>query len=127
MTIVAVLGTNLLKGVAAGMVTAVFFLMRANLKTAYFIHHQETHEVFKKKFIRIELSENLSFLNKASVNKVLHELPDGALVEIDGARSQHIHPDVLELIHDFAETAHTRDIEVLLSSVPAYEVGPAAH
>lgn len=120
-TIVAILGTDLLRGVGIGMTVALFFILRSNLKTPYFIHHREAHAENARVHIKIELSENVSFLNKASVNKVLHELPRDAVVEIDGRRSQYIHPDVLELIHEFEQTAHTRGIEVGLLDIPAVE------
>ncbi|MCZ7680051.1 MAG: hypothetical protein M5U28_15310 [Sandaracinaceae bacterium] len=43
------------------------------------------------------------------------------IVEIDGRGARYIHPDVLELIHEFAETAHTRRIEVELVEIPAVQ------
>lgn len=114
-TIVAVLVTDLLTGVGIGMGVAVFFILRANLQTPYFVHHRESHEEEDHRLhINIELSENVSFLNKASVNKVLHELPADSVVTIDGHASQYIHFDVLELIHEFASTAATRGVEVEL-------------
>jgi MFS superfamily sulfate permease-like transporter len=118
-TIGAILFTDLLRGVGIGMLVGVFFILRSNLKTAYFIHRRELHAEDDRAFIKIELSENVSFLNKASVNKVLHELPDGAVVEIDGQRSQYIHPDVVELIQEFQHTAGTRGIEVVLVGIPS--------
>lgn len=120
-TVGAILATDLLLGVGIGMAVAIFFILRANLQTPYFIHHRELHQENSRAHIRIELSENVSFLNKASVNKVLHELPRNATVEIDGTRSQYIHPDVLEIIRDFEETAHTRGIEVALAGIPSLE------
>ncbi|MEC7520297.1 MAG: SulP family inorganic anion transporter [Myxococcota bacterium] len=126
-TVVAILFTDLLKGVGIGMLVAMFFILRANLKTPYFIHHREVHEQTGRNHIRIELSENVSFLNKASVNRVLHELPTGSSVEIDARHSQYIHPDVLELIHEFQATAHTRKIEVDLIDVPAAPGAVGAH
>lgn len=143
--VVAILLTDLLTGVAIGMAVGVFFVLWANLRTPYFIHHREVHQpasyrrphagkesegatpasggaelpVVGPSVIRIQLSENVSFLNKASVNKVLHELPEGSLVEIDGTFSQYIHPDVLEIIHEFGQTAHIRGIQLTLIDVPA--------
>lgn len=120
-TILAILFTDLLKGVGIGMVVGLFYILRSNLKTPYFIHHRESRAEDHRSSVRIELSENVSFLNKASVNKVLHELPNDASVEIDGTRSQYIHPDVLELIQEFEQTAHTRGIDVLLVGLPRVE------
>ncbi len=119
-TIVFILATDLLRGVGVGMVVGLFFILRSNLRTPFFVRHRDSHpEDGGRKFVRLELSENLSFLNRASVNKVLHELPEGSVVEIDGTRSQYMHPDVIELIHDFEQTAHTRGIDVTMVDIPA--------
>jgi len=119
-TIVAILVTDLLRGVGIGMVVGLFFILRSNLRTPYFVRQRDSDAGDGgRKRIRLELSENLSFLNRASVNKVLHEMPEGAVVEIDGSRSQYVHPDVIELIHDFEQTAHVRGIEVTLVGIPA--------
>lgn len=123
-TVLAILFTDLLRGVGIGMAVGVFFLLRQNLQVPYFIHHREQHEEADGQHIHLELSENVSFLNKASVNKVLHELPDGSKVEIDGRTSHYIHPDVIELIREFHETAHVRNIEVTLVEIPEVERGP---
>ncbi|MBW2461947.1 MAG: SulP family inorganic anion transporter [Deltaproteobacteria bacterium] len=112
-TIVAVVATDLLTGVGVGMAVAVFFILRANLQVPYFIHHSESHkEEGHRRRISIELSENVSFLNRASVSKVLHELPEGTVVKIDASNSHYIHADVLELIEEFAATAPGRGVEV---------------
>ena len=119
-TIVAILATDLLRGVGIGMVVGLFFILRSNLQTAFFVRHRDSDPGDGgRKRIRLELSENVSFLNRASVNKVLHELPEGAIVEIDGSRSHYMHPDVIELIHEFEQTAHTRGIDVTMVAIPA--------
>lgn len=123
-TIAAILATDLLMGVGIGVVVGVFFILRENLRTPYFIHRYETSAEDSDR-VRIELSENVSFLNKASVNKVLQELPRGTKVEIDGSKSQYIHPDVLEIIHDFHTTAHARGVEVDLHEIPVVDAAPA--
>ncbi|MCB9591534.1 MAG: SulP family inorganic anion transporter [Sandaracinaceae bacterium] len=124
-TIVFVLVFDLLKGVGIGMAVAIFFILRSNLSTAYFVHHLESSGEREHPTIVIQLSENLSFLNRAGVNRVLHELPDGASVILDGSLMHHIHTDVLELIHEFADTAHTRDIDVVLVDIPGPPGGAA--
>ncbi|MBZ0118118.1 MAG: SulP family inorganic anion transporter [Sandaracinaceae bacterium] len=125
-TIVAILFTDLLKGVGIGMGVALFFVLLRNLQTPYFLH-RAAREEGRGTQIKLELSENVSFLNKAGVSKVLHEMPDGMTVEIDGTRSVYIHPDVVELIHEFADTARHRGIDVTLTSIPAPPGGPSGH
>ena len=118
-TIIAILATDLLRGVGIGLVVALFFILRSNLQTPFFLRHRDSAPEEDHQITRLELSENVSFLNRASVNRVLHELPNGSIVEIDGTRSQYMHPDVIELIHEFEQTAHTRGIDVTLIDIPA--------
>lgn len=121
-TFVAILFTDLLIGVLIGLAAGVFFILRANLATPYFMHHREVRDRAEeggtRSLVRIELSENVSFLNKASVSQALQELPDQSIVEIDGSSSQYIDRDVVEIIRDFAQTAHVRGIELRLAGVP---------
>jgi MFS superfamily sulfate permease-like transporter len=122
-TIVAVVLTDLLTGVTIGMATGVFFILKANLATPYFMHYRESYEQDhpggRRQHVRIELSENVSFLNKASVGRALRELPDNAIVEIDGSSALYIDRDVLEIIHDFAGAAQHRGIDVRLVDIPS--------
>jgi MFS superfamily sulfate permease-like transporter len=62
--------------------------------------------------IRIEFSESVSFLNKASIQRTLSTLPDGASVVLDARNSLRIHPDVVEIVEEFQVNAATRDISV---------------
>ncbi len=117
-TVAAILATDLLKGVGIGVGVAIFFLLRANMRVPYFMHRDERTDAEARTHVRLELADNVSFLNKAALNAALHELPDGAIVEIDARSSRYIHPDVLELLHEFASTAHTRKMEVQLVDVP---------
>lgn len=121
-TVVAVVFTDLLKGVGIGMAVGVFYILRANLKTPFFIHRRDSQvERDGRTHITIQLSENVSFLNKASVTRVLSQLPEGCIVEIDGSTSVFVHPDVIEIIREFNETAHHREIDVVLKAIPTGE------
>ena len=126
-TVLGILFTDLLVGVLIGMVVGVFFVLKANLATPYFLHRREDTDTNGHHAVRLELSENVSFLNKAAVNKALHDLPDGAQVEIDGSTSRHIDHDVVEIIREFtSSTAPSRGIVVKLVAIPD-QGGLAAH
>jgi MFS superfamily sulfate permease-like transporter len=65
--------------------------------------------------IKLTLSQEVSFLNKASIKETLDHLPDGSHVIIDASQTQYIDFDVLELIRDFAASqAPERKIELSL-------------
>lgn len=116
-TVVAILFTDLLIGITIGMAVGVFFILKSNYKTPYF-YHDEDHPTNGQKKITIMLSEHVSFINKASLQLTLEHLPENSLVTIDGSRSQDIDYDALHIIHDFADTAGERKIQLVLKDIP---------
>ena len=113
-TVVAVLLTDLLKGVAVGMLLSVFYLLRTNMRNPFFYKIQEEGN---KKNLRIKLAEEVSFLNKAAIQVVLNNIPRETNVIIDGSRSRYIDPDVLEVIFNFRHYAYTKGIVVALEDI----------
>ncbi|GGK71581.1 sulfate permease [Rufibacter glacialis] len=115
-TIVAIVFTDLLKGISIGLVVGVFYILKANYKSPYFFK-RENHNGEEK--IHIKLSENVSFLNKASVALTLDHLPEKSEVLIDGSHSTYIDYDVLEAIENFKTVAHEKDIRLTLRDIPS--------
>lgn len=113
-TVLAILFTDLLQGVAIGMVVAIFFILRNNYKSPY-TFHDEPHEKDHKYVIK--LSEEVSFLNKGSVQLTLRNIPEDSHVTIDGTKSIYIDHDVMEIINNFKETARLKNIELNLISL----------
>jgi len=112
-TILAVVFTDLLKGIGIGVAIAIFYILRKNFRNPYTKHD----EVDDKK-VTIELSEEVSFLNKASVSIALEDIADGTELTIDGSQSKYIAFDVIERILEFKEfTAPTKDITVNLIDI----------
>ncbi|PSR52572.1 hypothetical protein AHMF7605_03040 [Adhaeribacter arboris] len=114
-TIVAILFTDLLIGISIGLAVGVFFILKANYKTPYFFHKEQHHE---GEVIRLQLSENVSFLNKASILLTLHHLPDNSEIIVDGSKSTFIDYDVLDAIQNFKINAHERNIRLHLKNIP---------
>jgi len=91
------------------MSVSLFFILRNNYKIPYFFHKDE----YKKgEPVRILLSEDVSFLNKASILLTLNKLPENSEVIIDGSQSHYIDPDVQEIISDFKEKAKFKNIKL---------------
>ena len=110
-TILGIVFTDLLIGIALGMVVAIFVVLRNNFITPYKLIPFEKEGERKLKMI---LSEDVTFLNKASIRRMLSEIPDGVILEIRASNSRFIHHDVIEIIEDFIISAENRDIEVTL-------------
>ena len=97
-TVVAVVFTDLLEGVAIGLVVSIFFILRANLKLAYFFKKEEYKD---GEVITIKLAQEVSFLNKAAIKQTLNHLPENSKVTIDATDTFYIDHDVVQLIRDF--------------------------
>ncbi len=109
-TVIAILTTDLLKGIAIGMVVAIYFILRKNFKHSY---HYVKEEQREGEVIKLVLSEEVTFLNKGSISATLDHLPDGSNVLIDGSNSMNIDYDVLEIIQEFKNhSAVNRNITV---------------
>jgi len=112
-TLVAVVATDLLKGVALGMVISVVFILRGNLKRAYNFKKEEYKE---GDVIHIDLAQEVSFLNKAAIKATLNDIPEGSVVIIDASDTVYIAHDVLDLIQEFRDIkAPEQDITVTLT------------
>ncbi|MDP1727236.1 MAG: SulP family inorganic anion transporter [Bacteroidota bacterium] len=123
-TIIAIQLSDLLKGIAIGTVVSSFYILRNNYRRAYFFHEIDH---FDGKMITIQLSEDVSFLNKGSIARALDRLPENSNVLIDGSKSQNIDMDVLEIIHDFKNnTAALKKVNIALKSIPDF-VGLSGH
>ncbi|MBT2556837.1 SulP family inorganic anion transporter [Hymenobacter sp. ISL-91] len=118
-TIVAIMFTDLLKGVVMGLVVGVFYILKANYDSAYF--RSEPGQAADGPIV-LRLAEQVSFLNKASIMRALEELPHDTRVVVDGSDSVHIDYDVLEAIENFRRGAPERGIEVELRNIPQVEV-----
>ena len=109
-TVVAVAFLDLLIGVAIGLVVSIVFILRGNMKRAYFLKREGHKENTK---IVIKLAQEISFLNKAAIKQTLGRLPRGCQVIIDASDTIYIDHDVHELIQDFYEvSAKEKNIKV---------------
>lgn len=101
-------GEGLLIGVIAGLITAFGAILHGNLKNSYFFHKEKHQE---NDAINIQLSEEVSFLNKAAIRQTLDQMPANTKVTIDASNTDYIDYDVLELIKEF------RDIKAPLKNI----------
>lgn len=120
-TLVFVVATDLLKGVALGIVISIIFVLRGNLKRAYNFKKEEYED---GDIIHIDLAQEVSFLNKAAIKQTLNEIPGNSKVIINAHDTEYIAHDVLDLIREFKETrAVDENIKVKLKGFKeAYEL-----
>lgn len=109
-TVVAVFSTDLLEGIIIGITFSIFFTLLENYKNSYH-YKEEIHQ--EGKVVRLTLSEEMTFLNKASLRLALNQLPENSKAILDGTKCIHIDYDVLESIFDFSTfTSKEKNIEL---------------
>ena len=112
LTVVAIVLTDLLIGVLIGLTVSAGFILYSNMRQPIrrFVEQHLGGDV-----VHIELANQVSFLNRAALSKVLNEVPRGGDVLLDAQNTDYIDPDVLDLIRDFKEqTGPARGVEVSL-------------
>ncbi len=97
-TILAIIFTDLLIGILIGLAVSLFYLLKSNYKNPFTIERDNLHS---GEVIRIELPNQVSFLNKASIKNTLWSVPENTTVIIDASYADYIDNDVLELFVDF--------------------------
>lgn len=120
-TIGAIVFTDLLTGVALGMVVSIFFILRENLKSPYFFERKQHHT---GDIIHLNLAQEVSFLNKAAIKQTLEHLPENSYVIIDASETLYIDHDVLALVKDFRDVkAEEKGIRLeLVGFKPEYKI-----
>lgn len=138
-TVIAILLTDLLIGIGIGMVIAFVVMILNNYvkfrnpeqsffsninqsvvqiynnyKQAYVLEHKSDGDV---KRTRMVLSEDVTFLSRAEIQKQLKKVENGTVVEIDGTQNYSLHHDVMQVIRDFEENAQERSIKVKTTDI----------
>lgn len=115
-TIIAILSTDLLKGIGIGMLIAYAVILRENYRNSFKLLRKD-HDPGTA--IRMELSSMVTFIHKGILINTFNELPDKSHLIVDGSKTMHFDYDVLELIHEFKQhKAKQRKIIVELIKIP---------
>ena len=108
-TIVVMLLTDLLKGVTAGIVVALVYIIRFNVKSSFEI----VEDVIDGKWnYLIKLPQHITFFNKGFITNYLNKVKKGSRVIIDGSINKSTDKDVKEVLMDFVESSKHNNIEI---------------
>jgi MFS superfamily sulfate permease-like transporter len=107
LTIVVTVFSDLLLGVAIGMVTGVLMVLIGHYASAIAVERDGDDWL-------VLFTKDVNFLNKTRLRRVLAEIPDGAGVVIDGCRAQFIDHDIQAMINNFVVSAKHRDLDVIV-------------
>ena len=111
-TVIAVVFTDLLRGVGIGLIISLSFILIGNMRVPFFFQNEQHKD---GQTVIIKLAQEVSFLNKAAIKRSLMRLPKRSNVIINAENTAYIDHDVLQLIQDFLVIgAKERDITVSL-------------
>jgi MFS superfamily sulfate permease-like transporter len=111
-TVLAIVFTDLLMGVIIGLVVSLMFVLNSNLRRGMNIIKEEHVGGIVN---RVELANQVSFLNRAALMRTLSNFGRGEQVVIDARTTDYIDPDIYGLIQTFRdETGPARGVIVSL-------------
>lgn len=112
-TIVGIVFTDLLKGIAMGVTVGLVMLLRNSFKNSHFLHKEVVADNGQRR-VKMTLAEEVTFINKGAILKSLDKVQEGAHLTIDMSKSISIDYDVLEIIDNYKSTSEEKGIKVKL-------------
>lgn len=114
-TVVAILLTNLLVGIAVGALVSACFIMRN-------LHVAQGFTVYRSGLItQIKLHQEVTFFHKVRLAGVLESIPPHSVVEVDGSAARSIDHDVLDLLQLYKAQAAHRGVEIYFGGISLME------
>ncbi len=109
-TVLGIIFTDLLIGIAVGTVIGIFFVLYTNFQTTF-------HLTRKGKQVNIVFEKDLYFLSKPQLKEALGSLKPGDTVLVDGSKAPFIDHDIYNMLYDYQETAKVQGITYELQEV----------
>lgn len=111
-TVLAIVFTDMLVGILIGLGVALSFILNSNFRRPI-RRFEEKH--LGGNVMHVELANQVSFLNRAALDRTLDSIPRGGQLLLDARYTDYIDPDVIDLIRDFKDRkAPARNIAVSL-------------
>ena len=110
-TVIAILATDLLKGITVGILVGIFYTLRHSYRNSHHVKDIVSDEQGKTVH-HLVLAEEVSFFNKASLLNTLDSIPNDSKVIIDCTNSKSIAHDVIEIITNYEFNAKIKNIVV---------------
>lgn len=111
-TVLGILLSNLLVGIALGIAVSIFFILRRNF-------HNDFKTEIDGNTTKLILAEEVSFLNKGGILDELRQIKENTNLIIDGTKCKSIDYDVLSELQEYiSRTAKANNITVELIKMP---------
>jgi len=109
-TTIAIVLTDLIVGVGIGLAVSIAFILQSNIRTPI---SQVSERYFDNDVTHIQLANQVSFLNRVSLENALTHVKPGQNLLLDARNTDYIDPDILSLLRDYIDkTAPIRQVFV---------------
>jgi len=110
-TVVVMLVTDLLKGVCAGVVVSIVFIIRDNIKFSFECSKEIIND---KQYYLLKLPQQVTYFNKGYLINFFKTVDENSKVIIDGSINRSINRDSNDVIKDFIANSKKKNIDVEL-------------
>ena len=124
-TVVGIVFTDLLIGIALGLVVGIVVILMKSFQNSHFLHIEDKSN--GKHRIKMTLAEEVTFFNKGAILKELDSLPRDTYLEIDVRQTRFLDYDIIEILQDFAFKAKERNIDIQLISERGVAENPPSY
>lgn len=99
-TLVSIVFSDLLIGILIGLGVSLVFILNSNLRRPV---RRVVEAHIGGDILRIDLGNQVSFLNRASLEQVFRSVEPGSRVIIDASETDYLDPDIRSLVQDFRD------------------------
>ena len=118
-TITVMLLTDMLKGILCGLAVAIFYIIRDMMRIPI---KKSSVTIDDKIHTLIKFPENVSFINKGILFKMLQSIPPDSDLILDGSNIKSIDYDVSETITIFKKDAPAKGINIQIINIEEIEL-----
>ncbi|AKT36315.1 SulP family inorganic anion transporter [Chondromyces crocatus] len=116
-TVLAIVLTDLLKGVAIGLAVGLAFVLRESMSRVYEVSREG-------QLVTIRLNKEAFFFSRGKLVSLFEELPRDTHVILDAEAAPFVDHDVADAIRDFQSSAGLRNIQVEVRGLKLAPVAP---
>ncbi len=113
-TVLAILATDLLKGILIGLLVGVIVLLLKSYNNSHVMLVKEKDG--SKNLFHMNFAEEVTFINRGAIVKELDGLKKGSFLELDVRKTKILDYDILEYLDEFSVKAKNNQINITLIS-----------
>ncbi|MCB7482008.1 SulP family inorganic anion transporter [Christiangramia sediminis] len=113
-TVLGIIFGDLLIGIGLGLVIGIFVILVKSYQNSHFLHIEK--EENGAKIVKMELAEEVTFINKGAILKELNKLEENSFLIMDVTKTRYLDSDIIEILDDFKIKAQEKNINIKIIS-----------